>query len=146
MEKVLKDDLPALVERVLTRLEKREDTNQAALVTLTGDLGAGKTTFTQALAKRLGVEEAVVSPTYVLMKSYALKGQPFEKLVHIDAYRLNDAGEFAALNPAAFLLDPAALVVVEWPERITGALPAPDIAIKLSSQDATSEERYIEGV
>jgi tRNA threonylcarbamoyladenosine biosynthesis protein TsaE len=79
------------------------------------------------------------------MKSYALKGQPFEKLVHIDAYRLSDAGEFAALNPASFLMDTGALVVIEWPERIEGALPVPDVALALSSQDATSEERYIEG-
>jgi len=116
MEKVVKSDLPKLVERVLERLEKREETNRAALLTLEGDLGAGKTTFTQALASRLGVEEAVVSPTYVLMKSYALNNQsslqPFEKLVHIDAYRLSDPGEFATLDPASFLMDTSALVVI----------------------------------
>jgi len=146
MEKVTKSDLPKIAERVLERLSKRAGSNRAALLTLEGELGAGKTTFTQALAKRLGIEEAVVSPTYVLMKSYALRGQPFENLVHIDAYRLNDAGEFAALNPSSFLLDPTALVVVEWPERLTGALPAPDVALKLSSEAAESEERYIEGI
>ena len=138
----MKSDLPKLVEKVLERLEKREETNRAALLTLEGDLGAGKTTFTQALAKRLGVEEAVVSPTYVLMKSYALKNQPFDKLVHIDAYRLSDPGEFATLDPASFLMDTSALVVIEWPERIAGALPVPDVALKLSSQDAGAEERY----
>lgn len=136
----------ALVERVLERLQKRQDSNRAALVTLQGDLGAGKTTFTQALAKKLGVKEAVVSPTYVLMKSYALEGQPFERLVHIDAYRLTDAHEFAALDPASFLMDTGALVVIEWPERIEGALPLADVTLRLSSQDAGDEERYIEGV
>lgn len=146
MEKVHKDGLGALVERVLARLEKRKDSNRAALITLQGDLGAGKTTFTQALAKKLGVKEAVVSPTYVLMKSYALEGQPFERLVHIDAYRLTDAHEFAALDPASFLMDTGALVVIEWPERIEGALPLADVTLRLSSQDAGDEERYIEGV
>lgn len=146
MEKVHKDGLGALVERVLERLQKRQDSNRAALVTLQGDLGAGKTTFTQALAKKLGVKEAVVSPTYVLMKSYALEGQPFERLVHIDAYRLTDAHEFAALDPASFLMDTGALVVIEWPERIEGALPLADVTLRLSSQDAGDEERYIEGV
>lgn len=146
MEKVHKDGLGALVERVLAKLEKRQDSNRAALITLQGDLGAGKTTFTQALAKKLGVKEAVVSPTYVLMKSYALEGQPFERLVHIDAYRLTDAHEFAALDPASFLMDTGALVVIEWPERIEGALPLADVTLRLSSQDAGDEERYIEGV
>ncbi len=150
MEKITKDDLPALVARVLEKLPAQENRHTAALVTLSGDLGAGKTTFTQALARTLGIEETVVSPTYVLMKSYTLKGQVFERLVHIDAYRLNDAAEFAALEPASFLLDPGVLVVVEWPERIEGALPKPDVAIKLSSHlpaqagDASSEERYIQ--
>ncbi len=144
VQKVAKDDLPALVARVLEKLPTKETRNKAALITLSGELGAGKTTFTQALARALGVADTVVSPTYVLMKSYALSGQPFEKLVHIDAYRLSDAAEFAALEPAEFLLDPGALVVVEWPERIEGALPAPDVALKLSSQDASSEERYIQ--
>lgn len=152
MEKIAKDDLPALVERVLQKLENREEKNRAALVALEGELGAGKTTFTQALAKRLGVEGAVQSPTYVLMKSYELSNQPFERLMHIDAYRLADAAEFAALNPASFLVDPGALVVVEWPERIGAALPKPDVALKLSSDlpaqagAAESEERYIEGI
>lgn len=148
MERITKDDLPALVKRVLEKLEKRAEKNRAALVTLQGDLGAGKTTFTQALAAALGVDEAVVSPTYVIMKTYPLHNQsplqPWEWLVHIDAYRLSDADEFAALKPASFLLDPAALVVIEWPERIEGALPKPDAVLSLSSEAAESEERYIE--
>jgi len=144
MEKVLKDDLPHVAARLVGELSaKREGRNRATLVTLEGELGAGKTTFVQALARVLGIEETVVSPTYVLMKSYALKGQPWERLVHIDAYRLLDASEFAALEPASFLLDPMALVVVEWPSRIEGALPMPDAALALSADGAGEGERYI---
>lgn len=147
MAKVAKAELEGVVSRVLAALPPiHERPGRAALITLSGELGAGKTTFVQALARALGVGEAVVSPTYVLMKSYDLTNQPFKKLVHIDAYRLAGAAEFAALEPASFLLDEEVLVCIEWPERIEGALPTPDLALKLSSEAAEAEERYIEGI
>src|SRR5689334_7666432 len=60
----------------------------ATLVTLTGELGAGKTSFTQGVARALGIEESVTSPTFVLEKVYELADHGFKRLVHIDAYRL----------------------------------------------------------
>jgi tRNA threonylcarbamoyladenosine biosynthesis protein TsaE len=150
MEKVGKKDLKNVVERVLAKLPKKEErVGRAALITLSGDLGAGKTTFVQELASALGVKEAVQSPTYVLMKSYELKDRQFSTLVHIDAYRLAGAEEFEALEPASFLLDEDVLVAIEWPERIEGALPKPDVALTLSSEppageeEAEAQERYI---
>jgi len=59
----------------------------ATVVGLYGDLGAGKTFFTQVVAKTLGVEENIVSPTFVIEKIYELVGQKFSHLIHIDAYR-----------------------------------------------------------
>ncbi|MES2007196.1 MAG: tRNA (adenosine(37)-N6)-threonylcarbamoyltransferase complex ATPase subunit type 1 TsaE [Patescibacteria group bacterium] len=151
MGKIAKADLGNVVKEVLAKIPLKEGRlGRAALITLSGDLGAGKTTFVQALARELGIERVVQSPTYVLMKSYELKNQAFTKLVHIDAYRLNNGDEFAALEPASFLLDEDALVCVEWPERIEGALPRPDVALKLSADPpageaggAGEEERYI---
>ena len=130
----------------------REREIRATIIALEGDLGAGKTTFTQALAKVLGIIEAVQSPTYVLMRSYELPQDiqsRFKTLVHIDAYRLEDAHEFKSLLPRQagkpnFLNDPKTLIVIEWPERIAGALPPPDLVIKFSSEDAGERERYIE--
>ena len=144
MEKIARSELGNVVKEVLAKLPaKGERLGRAALITLSGDLGAGKTTFVQALAKELGIEHIVQSPTYVLMKSYELKNQPFLKLVHIDAYRLRDAAEFAALEPASFLLDEDALVCVEWPERIEGALPKPDVALKLSADPPAGEAEAV---
>ena len=146
MERVAKTDLSALAKKILANASAKKQPGRATLITLEGNLGAGKTTLVQAVARELGVEEAVQSPTYVLMKKYELVGQPFKKLVHLDLYRLNDKEEFAALRPSEFLADPDALVCVEWPERVGDALPKADLELKLSSEDAGDEERYIEGV
>ena len=144
MEKILKTDLEALAKRVLSKLTPHEE--KATLLTLSGDLGAGKTTFVQALARELGVKEAIQSPTYVLMKKYTLGGQGFDTLIHIDAYRLDTAEQFAALDPQMFFTAPRTLVAIEWPERVLGALPKADLALTFSSEDANEGERYIGGV
>lgn len=134
-------DLSAFAKDILERLPKKEG---ATLLSLSGDLGAGKTTFVQALAKELGVEETVQSPTYVLMKSYLPTRSPFKKLVHLDLYRLEKPEEFAALKPESFLNEPGALIAVEWPERVGEALPKADLLLKFSADGAQASERYIE--
>ncbi|HEX2792103.1 MAG TPA: tRNA (adenosine(37)-N6)-threonylcarbamoyltransferase complex ATPase subunit type 1 TsaE [Candidatus Paceibacterota bacterium] len=104
----------------------------ATLVTLSGELGAGKTSFSQGAARALGVTEAVTSPTFVLEKEYALERGAFERLVHIDAYRLKEGSELGALGFKERLADPANLILLEWPERVADALPVPDVAITLA--------------
>jgi tRNA threonylcarbamoyladenosine biosynthesis protein TsaE len=116
---------------------------KAFIIALRGDLGAGKTTFTQALARELGITETIQSPTYVLMKSYPISFGRFTKFVHIDAYRLEKPEEFGALKPEVFLNDREVLMVIEWPERVEGQLPAPDIVLNFSHTDS-EEERHIE--
>ena len=96
---------------------------RATVVALSGDLGAGKTTFTQALAHALGVTDDITSPTFVIQKRYPLEGQVFSQLVHVDAYRLERADELRALDWDELLRDPTTLIVVEWPEHVAGALP-----------------------
>lgn len=137
-------DLGAFAQTVLAQLPAAHD--KAVLIALSGDLGAGKTTFTQALGKALGITEPVQSPTYVLMRSYPIAYKEFTKFVHIDAYRLDDPKEFATLDPERFLRDRGALVCVEWPEKAGGALPKPDILLRFSSDGAQQGERYIEVV
>jgi tRNA threonylcarbamoyladenosine biosynthesis protein TsaE len=143
MEKVTLQDLPVFARSVLASLP---EVSHALVVTLNGELGAGKTTFVQAFAKELGIREQVQSPTYVLMKSYPISFKQFTKLIHIDAYRLENAGEFAALKPEMFLHDPASLVLIEWPEKVEAALPKPDIRLKFSHDGVSERERYIEVV
>ena len=98
---------------------------------LHGDLGAGKTSFARALLTTLGVGERVKSPTYSLVESYRVGELT---AWHLDLYRIADPGELEWLGLDA-LGDPAALVLVEWPERGTGALPAPDLVLELDHAD-----------
>ena len=98
----------------------------ATLVTLSGELGAGKTAFVKAVAAHLGVEDTVTSPTFVLEKIYILPdGHAFERLVHIDAYRLEKGSEVAALGFDELMRDSGNLVLLEWPEKIADVLPEP---------------------
>ncbi len=143
MEKILLAKISALAREVLAKLPQKD--TAAAVIALSGDLGAGKTTFVQALGKELGIAETMQSPTYVLMKTYPIDYKQFTTLIHIDAYRLNGAKEFAALKPEVFLNDPKNLVCIEWPERAGEALPTPDITLRFSSDGASEGERYIEG-
>ena len=134
-------ELSALAQRVLAQLPHK--TSGATLLALVGELGAGKTTFVQALARELGVQDTAQSPTYVLMKSYPVNYKHFTKLVHIDAYRLEKPEEFAALKPEEFLSDPHALVCIEWPERVEGQLPTPDVVLTFSADGVGEGERHI---
>lgn len=112
-----------------------------ALVTLAGDLGAGKTTLAQAICRGLGVTDAVTSPTFALIHEYAA---PAARVVHCDLYRLSSARQVAALGLDDCLADPTAVVLVEWPERAEALLPAPTIAITLSHVDDDAALRRLE--
>ena len=112
---------------------------KATLVTLSGELGAGKTAFTKEVAKALGVEETVTSPTFVLEKIYQLpEGKPFARLIHIDAYRLESGTELSPLGYDAFMQDPQNLVLLEWPEKVADALGTPTLEIRFSVSGETT--------
>jgi len=92
---------------------------------LHGDLGAGKTTFARAFLRALGVGERVKSPTYSLVEGYDIGDR---RAFHLDLYRIADPGELEWLGLDS-LAEPGAIVLVEWPERGTGALPPADLEI-----------------
>jgi tRNA threonylcarbamoyladenosine biosynthesis protein TsaE len=105
-------------------------TDTAALITLTGDLGAGKTTFTQQLAKHLGITDRVVSPTFGIMKGYELDNHPlYDQLIHIDAYRIEDISEVGPLRLREVFQTPRTLICLEWPEQITEILPEEKVSV-----------------
>lgn len=92
------------------------------MILLSGPLGAGKTTFVQALAKELGSKKVPKSPSFALVRTYALKNAAlFTRLVHVDAYRLESEREALALGLDE-LAEPGSLLVIEWPEKLGGWL------------------------
>ncbi len=112
----------------------------ATVVGLYGDLGAGKTTFTQGLAKACGITESVVSPTFVIEKIYELTDKQFTHLIHIDAYRLEKSSELLHLGWKEIISDKNNLILVEWPERVADIMPE-HIRINLNAlDDETSRE------
>lgn len=107
--------------------------SHAVLVTLSGELGAGKTSFTQGMARELGIDEPITSPTFVLEKIYELpEGKHFARLVHIDAYRLEGEKSLVPLNFDELYADPKNVIVLEWPELVEGQLPKADVSVQLS--------------
>jgi len=97
------------------------------VVTLTGELGTGKTTLAQAICRGYGVEAPVTSPTYALIHEYA---SPRSPVYHIDLYRLSSPDDLTQLGWDDLLLE-RALVIVEWPERAGARLPAEHVPITL---------------
>lgn len=102
-----------------------------AVVHLHGDLGAGKSSLARAMLRALGVTGTIRSPTYTLVEPYPLPAGG--TALHLDLYRIGDPGEleFLGLDPEA-----ARLWLVEWPQRGDGALPPPDLDIRLALQGA----------
>ncbi len=98
-----------------------------AVLALHGDLGVGKTTFVQGLARAFGITEPVTSPTFTL---YSLHRGPGRLLAHLDAYRLVNAAQLDSLMLEDFLVSPYCLAI-EWPDNIAAWLPAGTLHLDL---------------
>ena len=109
-----------------------------AVLALHGDLGAGKTTFVQGLARGLGVTEPVTSPTFAVYNLH--RGRRL--LVHLDAYRLNSAAELDTLMIDDFLESPYCLAI-EWPEKVQDWVPASALHLELALTDAGHRIRLV---
>lgn len=131
---------------------------QAKVVCLKGELGAGKTTFVQAVAKSLGIKERVTSPTFVIQKTYNLPryhpassgsygaqqlttyNKQFKKLIHIDAYRLNSGEDLKTLGWQELIEDPETLIFIEWPENVSEVIPSKTVIIEFKVKEKDQRE------
>ncbi len=134
------EQLASLAQAFVTTVAALPSATHATVVTLSGDLGAGKTSFTQALAAALGVSEQVTSPTFVIEKIYHIISAPFTGLIHIDAYRLGSFQELVSLGWAELIATPHRLVVIEWPERVVECIPDTAIAVSCRGLNHTTHE------
>ena len=101
----------------------RSLSDKAVVVGLYGNLGAGKTAFSKCVAKTLGVDDTVTSPTFVIEKIYELKDKKFTHLIHIDAYRLEKSSELLHLGWEEIITDSKNLILIEWPENVADIMP-----------------------
>ena len=131
---ILKDETDT--ERLANALAK---TNPAGSLWLSGDLGAGKTTFTRYLLRALGHTGAVKSPTYTLVEPYNIGGKSVH---HADLYRLNDPEELDFIGFFEYFDEPNSLVIIEWASRAETVLLKPDITINITRQ--ADESRVVE--
>jgi len=100
--------------------------NQSGVILLVGGLASGKTTLTKGIAKGLGINSLIKSPTFTIMRSYEENNQ---KLYHLDLYRLNEIGLDFDLEE--YILDYNSLVVIEWPNQVKELLPKEYLLIEI---------------
>ncbi len=104
------------------------------VLALTGELGAGKTTFVQGLAKALGVKAVVQSPTFLLIKCYPVELKAvsckLKALCHIDAYRIKTPRELMMIGALEKIADPQTVTAIEWADRVKAVVPKN--AVKIS--------------
>lgn len=101
-----------------------------AVIALSGELGAGKTLFAQGIAKGLNITEPITSPTFTIINEYHQGRLPF---FHIDAYRLEEAGEVEELGLEEYF-NSSGVTLIEWPEQIKGFLPLSYLKINLKKE------------
>ena len=111
------------------------------VVTLEGDLGAGKTTFTKSLALALGIKEHVTSPTFTLMNQYVGKDL---KLYHFEMDRIEDIDEILETGLTEYFGNQDAVCMIEWAENIKSLLPKNIIKISIIKHSETSRKFVIE--
>jgi len=137
-------------QKIAAKLAKKiiiEGTARTArIVVLIGDLGAGKTAFTQGFIKSLGVKTHIPSPTFVIYRRYHLKNQKlnvkdqkFSNIYHFDLYRVQKPKEIMDLDFKKIIKNPENIVLIEWPEKILKYLPKSAIKVFLSHSKKEKE-------
>ena len=123
------------------------------ILALTGELGSGKTTFVQGLAKGFGVPGAVNSPTFNIMKLYntgdSCEAGPdsegtVKRLYHIDCYRLDNPHDLAGLGFHEWIKDAEGVVAIEWAEKIREILPSRAIRFRFEAGEESERKMIIE--
>ena len=124
------EETKAVGERLGTYfLESKESVPH--IVCFWGDLGSGKTTFIQGIARGLGISKRLLSPTFIIVRHYDIP-QTDRRLHHFDLYRFTDQKEVVAVGLSEILKQPQAIICIEWPERLGTLLPKERIDVRCS--------------
>ena len=124
------EEMAGFATEILSVLPQKEGAHS---IGLTGPLGAGKTAFVKALAKELGIVEHITSPTFVIMKAYQVTEHDWiKRLVHIDAYRVEDIDEMKVLHLDELFDETGTVICIEWPEKIKSLIPEDSLMISIA--------------
>jgi len=108
---------------------KKRVSERTRITCLWGALGSGKTTYTQGVAKGLGITTRLLSPTYIIVRRYDVPKTSF-MFFHIDLYRMENHEDIKSLGFLEICNNPNALVFVEWPERLGSFLPSKRVDVR----------------
>ena len=141
-----KTEIPEISQKLLDKILKMNN-KCAKVVAFSGELGAGKTTLIQELARRLGIKENIISPTFVIMKIYKINPSSiyysyFKKLIHIDAYRLDSPIELLKIRWHELQSNKDNLIIIEWPEKVREYVSSSVLRVALTHVDDIN--RFIE--
>lgn len=113
------------------------------MVCLWGDLGSGKTTFVQGMARGLGIQPRLLSPTFIIVRHYRV---PITEtsMYHLDLYRFSGTGSVNDIGLSDMIHEPGSIVIIEWPERLGTLLPLSRVDVRFEIVHEAS--RRITGV
>ena len=129
------DETKQLAAKIASFL--KEENNLPISIHLSGDLGTGKTTLVKEVLNCLGIENFINSPTFTLIEPYEINDL---KIFHIDLYRVEKITELSAIGLEEYLHEVNSINFIEWPEKGSGFLKEPDIAISLDHQGETARK------
>ncbi len=113
-----------------TILKSKPRRSGATVFALSGELGAGKTTFVQGFFQGLGIKKRAISPTFIIMRRHAIKNKRFANVHHVDAYRIKRTGDLGPLGFEKIFQDQRNIILIEWAENIKKILPKGTMRLK----------------
>jgi len=136
------EETKALGAKYAQSLWKTKGGQEALVVALKGELGAGKTTFAQGFAQGLHIEANILSPTFVIIKEYKIQDTRYkiQRFYHIDCYRLQNSRDLLELDWEEIVSDPKNIILLEWPERVENILPKTTTRIDFQAINETTRQ------
>jgi tRNA threonylcarbamoyladenosine biosynthesis protein TsaE len=114
--------------------------NSGGIILLKGDLGSGKTTFTQGFAEGLGIKDKIISPTFVLIRQHKVSKN--KTLYHIDLYRLKEGTDSKEIGLNDMLSQKENIILIEWPERLK-SLPKDPVTLEFKTSSPNVREIHV---
>ncbi len=139
MDKIVITESSKETQKLAEELSLNSDNRFFALF---GNLGSGKTTFSQGFAKGLGIKERIISPTFIIIRNYELRimNKGFDSFYHVDLYRVQSKSDIESLGLEEIFNDEKNIIIVEWAEKIKNILPKKRTEIYFENLDVNKRK------